>query len=402
MRHDPRAGQTRRPKVLLVAMVLAFLLAGCGGAPAPTATTSGGAFTPLPSAALPTATVKPALAATATSPTAAVATGPATAATLVVTVPPLLPTVTATATVGSAAISVRTPAPGAAWQVRDLKVGPGRTYAFLVRAGTEQGTATEYALLKSDDDGKTWAPFAGGLPQADCYNNVNLDYASADSLYVGLCLGGLYHWTGSEWDLVSQQRVGALEVVYGKAEVMWSAYPQPEPAGAGVSRSEDGGRTWASAGDGIGSGGVTYLGIDPRDSNTLYAAAPSLYRGTSAGQWQSISAAEPPLDSVNGIAIEGGNGAVYVSLEGAHQIWRSLSAHAPDVTAITWDLVHDFGAGQAVRVLATGPSAGGVALYANLATTAQAGGATAGAYLPYRSPDGGTTWERIVIPGWID
>ena len=57
-----------------------------------------------------------------------------------------------------------------------------------------------------------------------------------------------------------------------------------------ISRSEDGGRTWVAADTGIDrSSGITHLGIDPRDNNTLYALSQTvLYRGTPDGQWQVV------------------------------------------------------------------------------------------------------------------
>ncbi len=289
------------------------------------------------------------------------------------------------------------------WVVRSLKVGPGRTYAFLA-ATAPSGSAADYALLFTDDDGATWSPFAGRLPAAECLNNVDLDYANRDALYAGACDGGLYRWTGSEWQRISDQRVGRLEVVYQQSDIVWSMDPQAASGEAAISRSGDGGRTWTAADAGIVSEyGLIQLGIDPRDGDTLYAQAVlMLYRGSTDGAWVEMSGNTAFPFYFSGMAIDGGNGALYVSLVQPHQIWRSDTADMPDLSAVRWGMVHDFG-DQAVQLLAAGPSPSGLALYANLADTTTTDGAVAvGDWRPYRSPDGGVTWERIVIAGWIE
>jgi hypothetical protein len=173
-----------------------------------------------------------------------------------------------------------------------------------------------------------------------------------------------------------------------------------------ISRSEDGGRTWVAADTGIDrSSGITHLGIDPRDSNTLYALSQTvLYRGTPDGQWQVVPTPEFP-SSFTGMAIEGGTGALYLSLGvPSNQIWRSENPSIADIASVRWGLLHEFGEGQTVALMATGPSPSGLALYANLAEThkSEDGVILIGDALPYRSPDGGITWKRIVIPGWIE
>ena len=378
-----------RPRLAgLWTIALALLLGGCGSAP--TATPTPPAPTPTPAA-----TLAPGL------PTAA-----ATATASATPVPPpatVTPAAVATATPLTYA-AAQAPAASAAWQVRNLMVGPGRIYAFLVFAVPRETEPARYELLVSDDDGKTWSPFPGGLPQASCLLNVNLDYASADSLFVAACSGGIHHWTGSEWALISSRQVSALEVVYLHPQTMWAVDAAATGASPKVLRSDDGGSTWARADTGIEQSGVTQLGIDPRDSNTLYAMGPSLYRGKATGRWEMMQTDEWLPARLTGMAIEGGNGALYISLSAPNnQIWRSRNGNAPDVTTVQWELVHYFGEDQAVQLLATGPSPSGLALYANLAAIRQPDGAVVdGDYLPYRSPDGGNTWERIVLPGWIE
>lgn len=293
-------------------------------------------------------------------------------------------------------------APTQDWVVRSLKVGPGRTYAFLAAATPGQPEG-DYHLLFTDDDGQTWAPFPGGLPAVACINRVDLDYANQDALFAGACDGGLYRWNGSAWELLSDQRVGVVEVVYQRPDDIWAADSAAGLVEAKVLHSGDGGRTWARADSGIGTDVVTNLGIDPRDGSTMYALGADLYQGNTDGQWQVLPTRNIMTGVLTGIAIEGGNGALYVSEAGATgRIWRSENANAPDVQAVRWGITREF-EGQAVQLLATGPSSSGLALYANLADTeAIEGGISVGDWLPYRSLDGGATWERIVIPGWLE
>ncbi|NPV08545.1 MAG: hypothetical protein HPY83_11375 [Anaerolineae bacterium] len=383
--------RTRRratPELLAILSLAAIglLLAACGSTPVPPTLPP-----PAPTAA-PSPTSAPE-APTATVAAAEVPTEPSATAT---TKALDTPTPQAAPTLPAQALE-----PAEHWVVRNLMVGPGRTYVFLA------DLSGRYQLLYSDDDGQTWAPFPGELPLGHCLNNVNIDYAAIDSLYAGACEGGLYHWNGSEWERISDQRVGTLEVVYLEPQLMWSTDPAAGPGDPKISRSEDGGRTWVAADSGIDSSEtIAYLGMDPRDSNTFYAMGrETLYRGTADGQWKAIPTARFP-STFTGMAIEGGNGALYVSLSAPNnQIWRSQNPNMADVTGVRWGLLHDFGERQAVHLMATGPSSHpvGVALYANLAEIQRGdSGDRPGNYLPYRSPDGGITWERIVIPGWIE
>ncbi len=385
----------RRLSGLLRAMLLALVLVGCGGSPAPMPTP----VPPEPTAE-PSATTVPEVPTATAMPTLAPTDPPAMATPL--------PTAAPTLTIAPMATTLPTLEPTQDWLVRSLKVGPGRTYVLLHSTAPEASGEPGQHLLYSDDDGRTWAPFPGGLPPAPWVDSINLDYASLDSLFAA-SEGGLYHWTSSEWSLLSSEAIAAVEVVYLQPEIIWVIHP----TGRGgdqplVSRSEDGGHTWTEADAGINPNGVSYLGIDPRDSHTLYAAlGPWLYRGTAEGQWEVIPTAGTIPAAFTGMAIEGGNGALYLSVGGPeNQIWRSDNADATDVADIQWHLHYDFGEDHAAQLLATGPSdhPAGLTLYANLAEfqTLPGGGKAIGDYLPYRSSDGGDTWERLVIPDWIE
>ncbi len=293
-------------------------------------------------------------------------------------------------------------------QVRTLLVGPGepgRLYALIgeLPAGFDGG-GTSW-LLVSDDYGETWTDFPGGLPAQNCVLNVNMDYATVDSLYASMC-EGLYHWSGSEWIPLSPVETRMVTVVYGSPETLWAAGTRGAPGA--VIRSNDGGMTWARADDGLVQfNGVATVALAPQDANTLYAiimpkyAGSYLRRGTSGGQWTTMPT---PLDNSQigvGLTIDGANGDLYVMVKSpTSQLWGSQNASTPDLGQVQWWLVHDFGRDVDVELLASGWSAQGLALYANLSPLEweDEGFAEVGVPELFRSLDGGLTWVPLPIP----
>jgi photosystem II stability/assembly factor-like uncharacterized protein len=306
-----------------------------------------------------------------------------------------------------------TPAAEEAWQVRTLLAGPGepgRLYVLQVDESSTAWPANQARLLVSDDYGQTWTPFAGGLPAEGCVHNINLDYAALpqrgepDALYASTCQG-LFRWIDDTWGRVSPQATGMVAVVYGQPEVIWAT--QAFADGGGVIRSDDGGQTWAPAGNGLVSfNGVANLGIDPRDSNSLYSiiwpkyAGSYLRRGTADGWWKTMPT--PKKNSVidTGMTMDGATGALYVIVPSpSAQLWRTRNPSAPDENDVLWELVHDFGRDVQVSLLASGWGPDGLALYANLwplewkdANLAEVGSPTV-----HRSLDGGGSWMALPI-----
>jgi hypothetical protein len=294
------------------------------------------------------------------------------------------------------------------WQVRTLLVAPGqpgRLYALLMKP--QSGCVLclsdpSTTLVSNDDFGQTWLAFPGGLPvEPACVRNVNLDYATPDALYASTCQG-LYRWSGAAWDLISPQETGMVAITYGQPETLWAIAPYV-PKAAPVLRSDDGGQNWNPASqDLVHFNGIANLGIDPRDAKTLYAiiwpqyAGSYLRRSTANGPWTILPT---PLNNstINtGMTLDGASGALYIttccSAARGNQLWRSLNPTVPDPEAIQWELIHDFGEGVSVELLASGWSPTGLALYANLTSTRQ------GEHpVLYRSLDGGKRWTPLPI-----
>lgn len=301
------------------------------------------------------------------------------------------------------------------WHVHTLLVAPGEPGRLYALQQTEIPSETgpwekRVRLLISDDLGTEWRPFPGGLPPVqdrDCIVNINLDYAQEDALYASTCQG-LYRWSGSEWQFLSPQKTGMVAVVYGQPQTVWATAPFPGHNGPVIRRSDDGGQTWMRADYGlIQFNGVANIGIDPRDTNALYAiiwpkyAGSYLRRGTADGQWQ-----EMPIPSGVGVigvgmTMDGGNGTLYVTVDTpTAQLWRSARPNTAAITDVPWELVHDFGRDASVQLLASGWSPDGLALYANISPLdwQPEGHARVGDEVLHWSPDGGQTWEAFPIP----
>jgi len=119
--------------------------------------------------------------------------------------------------------------------------------------------------------------------------------------------------------------------------------------GGVVIRSADGGATWNEADwDLVNFTGVANIGIDPRDTNALYAiitpkyAGSYLRRGDANGRWKTMHT--PLNDNVidTGMTIDGATGALYVttadytvSKNGNWQVWRTRNPSALDIDAVT-------------------------------------------------------------------
>jgi hypothetical protein len=150
--------------------------------------------------------------------------------------------------------------------------------------------------------------------------------------------------------------------------------------------------------------GVANLGLDPRDSNTLYAiiwpkyAGSYLRRGTADGLWKTMPTPDGNRTIGMGMSIDGATGDLYVVVSPPEpQLWRSRNPDAPDVNDVQWELVHDFGPDVQVELLGSGWSPEGLALYANVwpLVWRDAGFAEVGPAEVHRSLDGGQTWAPL-------
>jgi dipeptidase D len=304
-----------------------------------------------------------------------------------------------------AAIAV--PTPTQTWEVTTLLVAPGepgRLYALVTDGSVPlwASPTSSVRLMISDDFASTWTAFSGGLPvPPECMVNVNLDYFTPDALFASTC-EGLYAWEGTAWVRRSGRLTDVVAVAYGQPDRVWAA-----AHGDGVIRSDDGGRTWRDASAGlITFGGMANLGIDPRDSNTLYGiiqpkyAGSYLRRGTAEGNWETMPTPKNNATIETGMAIDGASGALYLTTQiPAVELWRSPNPSAANFADVQWELVHTFQPEARAVLLASGWGPRGVSVYATIWPNwfDQSSTSTGNATLS-RSPDGGYTWEQLVMP----
>ena len=160
------------------------------------------------------------------------------------------------------------------------------TDASVALAGTNQG------IYNTTDAGATWS-----LAWVDSVSPVmssllfhprepGTAYAGVEGFeYWGLDPGGLFKTTdgGSQWRRTGPEAEGisavavdaaAESILYVATGLSWWGDEYEVPSS--LLRSEDGGETWAAAGEGLSGVTVRSLGADPHVSGTLYA-------GTSAG-----------------------------------------------------------------------------------------------------------------------
>lgn len=201
---------------------------------------------------------------------------------------------------------------------------------------------------------------------------MNLDYAAKDGLYASSCKG-VYWWLGDKWWLASPKLTTFIAVEYGKAGNLLAASMNPDEGP--IVRSKDGGANWSKASDGIVSfSGVANVSIDPRDPQTWYSiiwpkyAGSYLRRAGANGQWTTMPT---PLNNAQieiGMTIDGATGAFYVTAFSGSanrwELWRTQNPTAADISAVRWERVYTYDDGLDVRLLASGWSPQGLAIYA--------------------------------------
>lgn len=398
----------------LTAFVVLWILAGCARSPVLPSVTSPfpASLTPAPSPTLlPTAT-----------PTASPTLPPASSPSQVLPptpFPSLAPTRLPPTPWHTATVPLRTPIPRTAqtprlptvpsegWDTSTLLVGPGnpgRLYALQGDVNTRYFTSAKQRLLISDDLGDTWNPFPGGLPVAPtCLANVDLDYATWDELYASTCQG-LFRWNGDQWTLISSQETRQVTIVYGRPQEIWAITTMQE--GGPVLRSEDGGKTWRNASDGlVHFNGLATLGIDPRNAQTAYGIIMPKYGGSYlrrmfvGNSWRTLPTPLGNRQIDTGMTIDGATGDLYVTVftDEGWELWRTRNPQVSNEKAIVWEKVSEFPPDLWATVLASGTTTQALALFVRLAPSNCNGYDARCDPFVQLSVDDGKTWKRLVI-----
>lgn len=297
--------------------------------------------------------------------------------------------------------------PSEGWDTNTLLARSGkpvRLYALQGDRDARYFSSEKRRLLMSDDLGDTWTPFPGGLPvPPTCLANIDLDYATLDTLYASTCQG-LFKWHRGKWTLISSQETRQVAIVYGRPQEIWaSVAPQKGPP---VLRSDDGGQTWRSASDSLQHFvGLATLAIDPRNAQTVYGIIIPKYAGSYlrrmfvGNSWHTMPTPLSNSQIDTGMTIDGATGDLYVTVyaEVHWQLWRTRNPQVSDERAVVWEKVSDFPPGLWATVLASGGTNRGLALFVRLApSNCNVYDARCDPFIE-RSLDGGKTWTRMVI-----
>jgi photosystem II stability/assembly factor-like uncharacterized protein len=175
-----------------------------------------------------------------------------------------------------------------------------------VTPSTLYAAAGDANIYKSTDAGQSWTTHAVGFPASagpPVVSALLLDPAAPSTLYVLQLVGPpLYKSTdGAEtWSVVNPGPVWLLAIDPATTpSTLYGTHPGLGPVFSyGFSKSTDGGATWTELGL---NQPVGALAIDPRNSNTLYAATyppagspPVIYKSTDGGQnWTAVNSSLP-------------------------------------------------------------------------------------------------------------
>ena len=180
----------------------------------------------------------------------------------------------------------------------------------VVYAGTEPSR-----LLRSEDDGATWRgiPALGALPSAPSWSFpprphthhvrwIAMHPVDARTLYVGIELGGVMTTRdgGETWE---DRKPGSQHDAHAIATHPAAPDRVYEAAGGGVAVSEDAGRTWRAADEGMDRRYTWGLAVDDADPDLWYVSASHgarqahrdngdaqavLYRKRGEGPWEAL------------------------------------------------------------------------------------------------------------------
>jgi photosystem II stability/assembly factor-like uncharacterized protein len=320
---------------------------------------------------------------------------------------------------------------------------------------TLYAAAGDANIYKSTDGGQSWTAHAVGLPSAALgpppspsafVSAFLLDPASPSTVYVtsfGFA-SPLYRSTdGAEtWNAVNPGPVALLAIDPGTTlSTIYAVVPNG--GGGGISKSTDGGATWAPL---PLNQNVGVLAIDPNNSNVLYAATyppfgspPVIYKSTDGGQnWSAVNSSMPltsalvfsPLDSSSVYAATFNNpfdifnaGGIFKTTD-AGTTWNESNTglNALGVQLLTGDpldaaTIYEAGVeglfksvdqGGSWSQLAGFPMQAGFPIQSLLidftntsilyTSTARIGGCASSDVLLFKSTDGGATWSNSINP----
>ncbi len=201
--------------------------------------------------------------------------------------------------------------------------------------------AADGKVFRSDDGGLNWQP---GGPQAISRITVLVADPTREGHVIASASPGFLFESqdgGGHWDQIGSDSNFRAALTYDPSNprILYAgeapeAPPFGRPCSLGISRSNDGGRTWTTIG--LEDRCVGAIGVDSRNNNVLYALAtkpldvPALFKSSDAGvTWTKLNGAGIPsafvLDPANSSVLYAGSAAGMVRSIDGGSTWFAIN-----------------------------------------------------------------------------
>ena len=225
-------------------------------------------------------------------------------------------------------------------------------------------------VLWSSDRGASWQPVdLIGVPDTPSPQAIAMDYRHPEVFYLTTAKG-IYRREGAgPWTLVNTLFAYTLAVDLVDSNTLWAGVRYTTERHAVLLKSEDRGRTWGRADQGLPVSRSSHVGsvaIDPQDPNIMYAVVRisgrfgwprgQVYRGGRAGTWEPLpfgaaTEAEGGCHA-NGLAFDPNLRRLYAGCDAYYYnesrllLLSSDNAHSADSGEVVWSPAATF-AGEA-------------------------------------------------------
>ncbi|MSQ24230.1 MAG: hypothetical protein EXR58_06750 [Chloroflexi bacterium] len=185
----------------------------------------------------------------------------------------------------------------------------------LVYLGGYNFNTRTIALYQSTNGGSTWSTVAANLGD-NSVQAIALDPRTPNLSYLALNHGVAKSTDGTNWSILSGLSGNNLQSLVIENSAIPILYAGMNAvSNPGVWKSADGGQTWASLNNGLPSGSVFYLALDPTIESTIFAGVASqpgqpaqIMKTVNSGQnWSSLIQTDAltalVVDPLNGLNV---------------------------------------------------------------------------------------------------
>jgi photosystem II stability/assembly factor-like uncharacterized protein len=198
---------------------------------------------------------------------------------------------------------------------------------MMAGVGNQYVNEGNYGSVIASTDSEHWMPANNGLPDKRI-SGLKMAPSNPDIAYAALKGAGIYRTTdgGSHWTKQSQGLIGESSLFSSFTRVPVAVHPQnPDIAyvlddAQGVYRTNDGGKSWAKAVNGIQISGKMQFNdfvLDPTNPAILYvSSSKGLYQSPNGGdEWKSLPSLPPGTGELGALTVDPRNGNVFVAIE---------------------------------------------------------------------------------------